>query len=249
MFLRFRENEIFKIQSPEDYAYSIGLLYQDGNITDWDGNIIKEIEPQNEGKYFIVQNNPLINIFSNRGSILGFINFQTYLMIALVLIVVGILIGSVLDVGKNRFFLNGFKGDAEIGDLFSTFNKKEYFPIFKTQFMKGLYIFLWTLVLIVPGIIKSFEYLMVPYILADNPHISTKRALQLSSEMTDGHKWSIFVLGLSFILWDILGLLTLGIGGVFVSPYVQATYAKLYVDLSENIKYKYESREDDIILE
>nr|WP_300003516.1 DUF975 family protein [Tissierella sp.] len=247
MVLRFKENEAFKIQSPDDYAYSIGLLYQDGNITDWDGNIIRKIEPENKGKYFIVQNNPLIDIFSYEPTVLGFIKLQTYLTVAIIILIIGITIGSVMEVGKNRFFLRGFESEARVGDLFSTFNKEEYLPIFKTQFMKGLYIILWTLLLIVPGIIKTFEYMMVPYILAEDPHISTKEALELSSEMTDGHKWDIFVLGLSFILWDILGLISLGIGGVFVRPYVEATFAKLYVDLLENIKSPDRELEEEII--
>lgn len=249
MLLRFRNNEIFKIQSPEDYAYSIGLDYEDGKIVDWDGNIIEQIKPENKGDYFIIQNNPLMNLFTEQPTVLGYIKYQIYITIALIIFIIGITIGSVMEVGKNRFFLRGFKGEARINDLFSPFNTEEYFSIFKTQFMRGLYTLLWTFVLIVPGIIKSFEYILVPYILAEDATISTKEALRLSREMTDGYKWEIFVLGLSFILWNFLGLLTLGVGGVFVSPYIEATYAKMYIELSGNIMTRDEVIEEGTILD
>ena len=249
MFLRFRQNEIFKIQSGNEYADSSGLLYKNGNIVDWDGNVVQEIGPENKDKLFIVQNNPFIELFTDTNILLGYIKLQTYIIIGVVLFIFSITIGSVLEVGKDRFFLRGFKGEAEISDLFSIFNWEEYFSIFKTQFMKGLYILLWTFVLIIPGIIKSFEYILVPYILAEDATISTKEALKRSSEMTDGYKWEIFVLGLSFILWTTLGLLTFGIGGVFVTPYIEATYAKMYVELSSNIVVRDEAIEEGIILD
>jgi uncharacterized membrane protein len=75
---------------------------------------------------------------------------------------------------------------------------------------------------------------MVPYILADNPNIGSKRAIELSRNMTMGHKWDMFVLDLSFIGWYLLGLLALGVGILFVMPYENATNAELYLVLRNN---------------
>ncbi len=72
---------------------------------------------------------------------------------------------------------------------------------------------------------------MVPYILADNPSIGAERAIQLSNRMTGGEKWDMFVLDLSFLGWYILGMLALGIGVIFVNPYVDSTKAELYLIL------------------
>jgi uncharacterized membrane protein len=82
--------------------------------------------------------------------------------------------------------------------------------------------------------IKALSYSMTPYILTDNPTIGYERALKLSMAMTDGHKWQIFVLYLSFIGWVPLLLLTFGLGALFLAPYIQATQAELYVKLREN---------------
>ena len=158
-------------------------------------------------------------------------------------IFISITIGSLLEVGKNRFFLKGFKGEASITYLFSTFRNDEFWGIFKCMFIKNFYIFLWSLLLIIPGIIKSYEYRFVSYILTDEPNIEAKEAIQRSIFMTDNEKWSMFVLDLSFIGWYILGLLFFGIGGVFVTPYREASFAKLYNVLSGNDDIK------DIILE
>lgn len=147
-----------------------------------------------------------------------------------------ITVGYALEVGKNRFFLKGFKDDVDIRNLFSTFNSEEYFGIMKTQFLRGLYNFLWSLLLIIPGIIKAYEYQMVPYILAENPNLPSNEVISMSRDMTNGHKWSMFVLDLSFIGWYLLGAIFFGIGGIFVNPYKEATLAKLYNILSGNDK-------------
>jgi uncharacterized membrane protein len=102
----------------------------------------------------------------------------------------------------------------------------------------------WITPLVVSGIIliagsilaciKALSYSMTPYILTDNPYIGYERALKLSMTMTDGHKWRIFVLYLSFIGWVLLAFLTLGFGFLFLAPYIEATRAALYVKLRDN---------------
>ena len=101
-----------------------------------------------------------------------------------------------------------------------------------TLFLRNLYTVLWTFLFIVPGIIKSYEYRMIPYILAENPDMDRREAFQLSKDMMQGEKWNAFVLDLSFIGWQILSGITLGIVGIFwTNPYVYATNAELYLEL------------------
>lgn len=154
----------------------------------------------------------------------GFIPIALFASLAL-----GIFVGNVAEVGKVRYFLKGFKNDeADVGDMFSVFNSDEYFDVVKTQFFRGLYTFLWSLLFIIPGIIKSYEYRMVPYIISNESNIPWDDAIRRSRHMTDGHKWNMFVLDLSFIGWYILGALFFGIGGIFVIPYEEASFARLY---------------------
>ena len=101
------------------------------------------------------------------------------------------------------------------------------------MFWREIKIFLWSLLFVIPGVIKSYEYSMVPYILAENPQMPTDRAFELSKLMTRGEKWKIFVLDLSFLGWKILGVLCCGIGGIFLAPYIEATYAELYQVMRE----------------
>lgn len=160
---------------------------------------------------------------------IGVVTVSSILMVILLLT-----LGFVAEVGQSRFFLDGFKGDVNIGKLFSGFNSKEYLPIVKAQALAFLYIFLWTFVFIIPGIIKQYQYRYVPYLLAEDSTLSPREALDKSKELTRGHKWDIFVLDLSFILWNMLGIVTFGIAPLFVAPYVEATNARLYTILSDN---------------
>ena len=95
---------------------------------------------------------------------------------------------------------------------------------------------LWLFLFIVPGIIKAYEYSMIPYLLAENPNLSADEAFYLSKQMTTGQKADLFVLDLSFIGWIILGLICCGIGILFVLPYPQATRAEVYLNLKESVK-------------
>ncbi|TCU66206.1 uncharacterized protein DUF975 [Tissierella praeacuta] len=165
-------------------------------------------------------------------------------IIIIISLIISITIGYALEVGKSRFFLKGFKDEVNVENLFSTFNSREYFGIVKTQFVRNLYNLLWTLLFIIPGIIKSYEYIMVPYILSDEPNLSPNEAIRRSMDMTEGHKMDIFILDLSFWGWYILGLLFFGIGGIFVHPYKEATLARLYNILSSN-----DNIDEDMVLE
>lgn len=135
-------------------------------------------------------------------------------------------------VGKRRFFMENSENKSPLDRLFFSFGKN-YLKIVKVMFMQNLFIFLWTLLLIIPGIIKSYEYRMVPFILSENPDITWQRALELSREMTRGEKFNIFVLDLSFLGWIFLGILACFIGVLFVQPYIDATNAELYRKMRE----------------
>lgn len=143
-------------------------------------------------------------------------------------IIIGIIIGNALTVGEKRFFLRGFEGDVSIGNLFTTFRKGQWMPLAGKILLMDIYILLWTLLLIIPGIIKYYQYRMVPYILSEGPDMSLRDAIDISTRMTDGQKGDIFILDLSFMGWYLLGLMFFGIGSIFVRPYHEATVAKLF---------------------
>lgn len=108
---------------------------------------------------------------------------------------------------------------------------KDYAKILITMLLVGLYTLLWSLLLIVPGIIKYYSYSMTPYILKDNPNLKYDAAINESMRMMKGHKMDLFLLHLSFIGWIILCVFTLGIGFLFLEPYMMTTTAHFYEDL------------------
>ena len=104
----------------------------------------------------------------------------------------------------------------------------DYWAALKLHLLSGLYIFLWSLLLVVPGIIKTYAYSMSVYILAENKGKSARECIKESVAMTMGYKVDLFVLGLSFIGWGLLSCITFGIALIWVMPYMQATYANAY---------------------
>lgn len=120
---------------------------------------------------------------------------------------------------------------CSVGFLFSGFN--DYMRISGTLILQNVYIFLWTLLLIIPGIIKSLSYAMTPYILKDHPELSYDKAITRSSAMMKGHKMELFWLYLNFIGWIILSIVTLGIALLWVCPYLHTALAHFYLDLKE----------------
>ncbi|MCD7716251.1 MAG: DUF975 family protein [Lachnospiraceae bacterium] len=157
----------------------------------------------------------------------------------------GILISPLLEVGGCRFFVDnayttyagqnsGMEEPARCGLLLSAFRSGTWSNAVWTQFLRNLYTFLWSLLFVIPGIVKSYEYRMIPWLLADYPDMPAEEAFRISKEMMYGNKWDTFVLELSFFLWDILNSVTFGIVGLFfVNPYKYATRAELYLTLKE----------------
>lgn len=146
-----------------------------------------------------------------------------------------ILVVNPLEVGIYKFFeeCELSQEKAPLSLLFHGF-KNSYGNIVVGMFLTDLYVWLWSLLLIIPGIYKRFQWLMVPYILADHPSMDSDEARKLSAKMMDGHKWNSFVLGLSFIGWYILGSITFNILNIFyVVPYYHMTFVELYLTLKE----------------
>ena len=144
----------------------------------------------------------------------------------------GIFLFNPLEVGGCRFFMENSEYQPTVGRLGFAFQKGMYGKTVLTLFLRKLFIGLWSLLLIVPGIVKAYEYRMVPYLLADDPNMTRQDAFRLSKELMYGQKWNTFVLDLSFLGWSLLSLCTCGLLAIFyVNPYVQATNAELFLEL------------------
>ena len=166
------------------------------------------------------------NMFS---SLFAGVLTATLVVLGIFLVVLRIFIGNLLEIGGCRFFLANQQEQPRVSKMFEVFKGGNYGNQVLTMFLMNLYVFLWSLLLIVPGIIKGYEYRMVPYILAENPDMDRKEVFLISKRMMDGKKMAAFVLDLSFIGWVILGTITCGIVNLFyVSPYMQATNAEMY---------------------
>lgn len=150
------------------------------------------------------------------------------LIVLAVVCTIQALLWNPLEVGMRRFMLRSVDDKAEVREVAYAFDHS-YKNVAKTMFFRDLYTFLWTLLFIIPGVYVSYQYRLVPYILAETPDMEYKEVLQRSKEQMNGHKWKSFVLDLSFILWRLLSVVTCGIVGFFyVTPYKYLTDAALY---------------------
>lgn len=152
-----------------------------------------------------------------------------------ILLIYAIFISNPLEVGTIRFFMCTRDRYTSIEEIAYAFKNGNYLNVVKIQFFRYLFLCLWCLLFCIPGIIKNYEYRMIPYIVAENPDIDRKRAFEISKEMMRGEKFNTFVLELSFLGWYLLGALACCIGVIFVMPYMQATYAELYGCLREKV--------------
>ncbi len=162
--------------------------------------------------------------------ILGFI---VWIVATAISLAIKYLLLAPFEYGCRKFFRKNLDEPAKLSNIVYVFDS-HYKNVVKTAFMTDLFIWLWSLLFVIPGIIKTYEYRLVPYIVSENPSISYKDALAESKKLMKGNKWKTFVLDLSFIGWEILGGLTWGILDIlFVGPYKASTDAALY----EAIKY------------
>ena len=150
-------------------------------------------------------------------------------VVILIVLVAKVFVGNLLKMGGYRFFILNQTAQPGIGTLLDGFRSGHYVNIVLTMFLRDLFTTLWSLLLVVPGIVKHYEYLMVPYIIAENPAMDYKEAFQISKQMMDGEKMEAFILDLSFLGWYLLSAVTCGLLAIFyVNPYVQASFAEMY---------------------
>jgi uncharacterized membrane protein len=147
--------------------------------------------------------------------------------------IVVLLVSLPLEVGLVIAYINFVKGsnELEVGDLFKGFNN--YGKSLGIMLWTALWIILWMLLFIIPGIIKALAYSQSVYIIANNPNANVLKALKTSMKMTEGYKWQIFVMGLSFLGWALLGVLSLFIGFLWIVPYINTTYANMFFKLKQ----------------
>lgn len=161
-----------------------------------------------------------------------------FLIAAIVMGIALFILGSIISVGYKKYNLNlTDRIEAGFENLFA------YFPhwknTLKTKVLKTIYEILWTMLFIIPGIMASYSYAMTDYILAENPELTAKEAIERSKDMMEGNRWRLFCLEISFIGWAILSLLTLGIGSLWLTPYMEASVAAFYREISGTEKQCY----------
>lgn len=215
----------------DDYFNDDSSLYDGNDFYDdtYDGNVEDDIDDLNS----MADNTAgmmAIGIF-----LIVFI--MMFVVLMAVVILLDVFIFNPLEVGCKKYYLRNLNEPAQVGNIGYAFDNN-YKNITKTMFFRDLFTVLWTLLFIIPGIVKSYEYQMISYLLADNPQMTKEQAFEESKRMMQGQKWKAFVLDLSFIGWNILSALTLGILGIFyVQPYMDATHAALYEALRYGMPY------------
>ena len=215
----------------DDYSNDDSSLYDGNDFYDdtYDGNVEDDIDD-------------LKSMADNTAGMMAIGIFLivfiiVFVVIMAVVILLDVFIFNPLEVGCKKYYLRNLNEPAQVGNIGYAFDNN-YKNITKTMFFRDLFTVLWTLLFIIPGIVKSYEYQMIPYLLADNPQMTKEQAFEESKRMMQGQKWKAFVLDLSFIGWNILSALTLGILGIFyVQPYMDATHAALYEALRYGMPY------------
>lgn len=235
----------FSHRDEESAGHSINMVNEDWNFSfdadmnDDEGNISIGIGPsgeQDESAEEITEaqeESEVIDIPAEAMVAFVVVMAVAALFIFAVALVIDAFIANPLELGCKRFFRRNLDEPAAMSNIAFAFDSN-YKNICKTMFLRDVYIVLWSLLFVIPGIIKSYEYKMIPYLLSENPEMTTEQAFAESKKLMTGNKWKAFVLDLSFILWDIASAATCGLLGLFwVAPYKASTQAALY----EAIKY------------
>ena len=164
------------------------------------------------------------------GALVAFVYMLVIYGISYVVPYVIYFIAGALVFGFWLFFINIARArEAKVGQLFAGFQM--YVSTLVAYLLTYLYVVLWSLLLIVPGIMATYSYTMVYAILIDNPEMSATEAIRLSKKMMYGYRWKLFLLSLRFMGWSILCIFTLGIGYLWLIPYIQTAKALFYEDI------------------
>lgn len=178
------------------------------------------------------------------------VNFQKALMMALPLVIIGLLwlvfVSFPASAGVADYFKKASSDEEKFEDIWGTF-KNNYGHNVKVMGLTRLRIFLWMLLLIIPGFMKMYSYYFVKFLLTDYPELEAREIMEMSEKMTKGIRFELFVFDMSFILWSFLAalisLFTYGLGGILVQPYVSQSEAQLYHWAKKNRLY------DEVIVE
>ena len=155
---------------------------------------------------------------------------------SIIIIIIRVFVQNVLSIGYKRYFLEQRRYDTDIKKLIFPFKVRRTIHLGLIILVKDIYLLLWNLT-IIGGIIKHYQYLMLPYVLAENPNIKRKEAFRLSKEMMKGLKWQTFKLDLSFIGWELLNIISLGMLDIFfLEGYKECVYAELYMQIRKDKK-------------
>jgi uncharacterized membrane protein len=159
--------------------------------------------------------------------------YTVIIVLAGMTVVGSVLLGGPLTLGMYGYFMKKVRGEStRLENLFDGF--QQFGSSFLLFLLQLIFITLWTILLIVPGIVKTFSYSMAFFILRDNPGMGALEALNASRQMMNGHKARLFGLYVSFIGWFLLGILTLGIGYLWICPYMALSVVNFYEDLKQN---------------
>lgn len=146
-----------------------------------------------------------------------------------------IFLANPIAVGAKNAYRRLLHDDEEVfGNTFNGAFNGDYTHRVLSMLLRDVYLILWSLLLILPGIVKSYSYAFVPYLVEDEPELDADSCIHRSRELMAGHKWDLFCLDLSFIGWFVLCLLTAGIGFLWLAPYVKTSHAIFYEDLTGN---------------
>ena len=216
-------------------TYSDGTMTvdDDGITTSDDVDVQVNADPEGGMSVTIDQGGVVTNINPIAIAMMAISFMIAFVVVLAISLAIEAFVVNPAIVGAQRFFLCNLNQPAYVREVGYGFDNN-YRETVRTMFWRDIYTVLWCLLLIIPGIVKSYEYRMIPYLLADDPTMTKERAFAESKRMMNGNKWSAFVLDLSFIGWYILSVLTLGILAFFyVTPYKCMTDAALY----ERLRY------------
>lgn len=223
-----------KVQEVKEKTSSIDKIKENLNEIElkvWD-LITANLNSATKSQKYIFKIWDAVESFSINQIVLG-ISFS---FIASISLIFTIIIANPLTVAGKRYFLKARQeSNTKIGILGEIFKKGNWINVGITMFLKNIYNLLWYLT-IIGGIIKTYEYRMIPYILAENPKIKRKEAFQRSKKMMQGNKWKTFMLDVSFIGWSFVSIFTFGLLNIlYVNLYKAATTAELYVVLRDDV--------------
>lgn len=170
-------------------------------------------------------------------ALLGFVAV-IILLVSLGGLLYHVFFGNVLAVGKYGWFMRYSRGEyPQVSQLFASL--RIYKPALLTTLLRDVYVFLWSLLFIIPGVVQSYAYRLVPYIIYENPNLSAAEALRISKDIMHGNKLDLFVFDISFFFWNLLAAVTGGIVGiVYVKPYYHTAEAYVYDALKKDAVYR-----------